>query len=292
MPILATPFADDGELDIKSLERLVEFQLWAGVDGLATMGMASEAFSVTATERLRVLRVIDKVKPAEMPLVVGIAATSNVAAVEQSLAAVEAGATALMALPPFMVKPSPNQIVDFFGQVAAASGVPVMIQDAPGATGVNMSVALLVQLSALDGVDLAKIEAPPTAPKVGETVNAVGDALRLLGGQNALFLLEEYDRGAVGTMPACEFTDRLRPILNDIAVDDEAATRAKFNRLLPLIRFGMQGPIAWAVHKHVLVERGVIASSTVRAPAVPLDQMSRKHLEWILQDLRLEGYDE
>jgi 2-keto-3-deoxy-L-arabinonate dehydratase len=59
---------------------------------------------------------------------------------------------------------------------------------------------------------------------------------------------------------------------------DAATANEQFTHLLPLLIFGLQSGIAWAVHKEVLVRRGVIASSRVRAPAAALDQSSQEGL--------------
>ncbi|MBM7791057.1 dihydrodipicolinate synthase family protein [Tenggerimyces flavus] len=289
VPILATPFDDSGALDTASLNRLVDFQLWCGVDGVATFGMASEGFALTTPERSAVLAVLAARVPSGMPIVAGVNATSTATAVEQARLAAESGATGLMVLPPYLVKPSPGQLVEFYGEVAAV-GLPVMVQDAPVATGVTMPVPMLVELSKLDGVTSVKVETQPTAPKVSAVVDAVEDDFAVLGGQNALFVLEEYARGAVGTMPACEFADALRLALVSFAADALAAARAEFARLLPLIRSGMQGPIAWAVHKHVLVQRGVIASDRVRLPAAPLSAADRRDIDTLLHDLALPEF--
>lgn len=112
VPILATPFDADGRLDPDSLARLVDFQLWCGVDGVATFGMASEGFALTTAERAEILRVVGARVPAGTPVVAGVNATSTVTAIEQAVLARDTGATALMVLPPFMVKPSPAQVVD------------------------------------------------------------------------------------------------------------------------------------------------------------------------------------
>jgi 4-hydroxy-tetrahydrodipicolinate synthase len=287
VPILATPFDETGALDVTSLRRLVEFQLAAGVDGVATFGMASEGFALTTPERSTVLATIAEVVGTQVPIVAGVNATSTHTAIEQALAARDGGAHALMVLPPYLVKAGAGQLTDFYGQVAARSGLPVMVQDAPNATGVAMPASLIVELSKLDGVTSVKVEAPPTAPKVAAVADAVDAGFAVLGGQNAFFVLEEYAAGAVGTMPACEFVDPLRQVLDLWAAGDQAAARAAFTRLLPLIRFGMQGPIAWAVHKEVLVRRGVIATAAVRSPAAPLDARSAQSLNDLLDDLRL-----
>ncbi|MBM0224222.1 MULTISPECIES: dihydrodipicolinate synthase family protein [Micromonospora] len=290
VPILATPFGPDGALDLPSLRRLTEFQLSSGVTGVAVFGMASEGFALTTDERTRILATVTDVVAGAVPIVAGVNGTSTVTAIEQADAAMAGGANALMVLPPFMVKPTPDQLLAFYGEVASAASVEVMVQDAPGATGVTMAPSLIAELGKLDGVTSVKVESPPTAPKVAAVVAARADeGFAVLGGQNAQFCLEEYARGAIGTMPACEFPDLLAPVLADWEAGRHAEARAAFTRLLPLILFGLQQGIAWAVHKEVLVRRGLIADATVRSPARPLDAAGRESLSAILADLELAG---
>ena len=288
MPILATPFDESGALDRASLRRLVEFQLASGVDGVAVFGMASEGFALTAAERRTILSDVVELVDGRVPVIAGVNGTSTATSIEQSLIAQEGGADALMVLPPFMVKPPAASLVDFYGEVAAATSLSVMVQDAPGVTGVAMAPALIAELARIDGVDSVKIEAPPTAPKVGAVVDAIGDAdFAVLGGQNAQFCLEEYARGAVGTMPACEFADLLAPVLELFITGRVDEARAGFRRILPLVLVGLQGGIAWAVHKEVLVARGIIDHATVRYPAARLDAGSRAAVDLVIEELDL-----
>lgn len=292
LPVLATPFDDAGQLDIESLRRLVRFQLACGADGLAVFGMASEGFALTTPERRAVLDTLHEEVGGRIPVIAGVNATSTVTAVEQAELAVKHGADVLMVLPPFMVRPTAAQLIDFYGEVAAATAAEVMVQDAPNVTGVAMNIAQLGDLCRLPGVTSVKIEAPPTASKVAATIRAVPATVSVLTGGNAFFLLEELRSGAAGTMPACELSDPLAEVLRLAGAGDWSAARAGFDRLLPLIRYGMLPGLAWAVHKEVLVRRGVIASARVRLPAQPLDAISNELLGEILNVLALPPYDE
>lgn len=287
VPILATPFQPDGSLDLPGLRRLTEFQLASGVDGVAVLGMASEAFALTAAERRLVTEEVARVVAGAVPVVAGVAATSAVTAVEQAAEAAATGATATMVLPPYMVPAAPVQLPEFYAAVAAA-GPEVMVQDAPGVTGVPMSPQQIAELARVPGVTSVKVEAPPTAPKVA-AVAALVDEPRfvVLGGQNAQFLLDELAAGAVGTMPACEIPDLLAPVLADWRGGRYDDARARFDRLLPLLVYGLQPGIAWAVHKEVLVRRGLIDHATVRMPARTVDARARAGLSAILDRLQL-----
>lgn len=292
VPILATPFRPNGELDPPSLRRLIEFQLASQVDGVAVFGMASEAFALTQADRQQVLATVTDVVAGQCPIVAGINCTSTATAIEQ-IHDIRGAAHTLMVLPPFMVKPTATQLVDFYGdvaRVATATDMQVMVQDAPGATGVTMAPTLVAELASIDGVTSVKVEAPPTAPKVAAVRAALVDGgTAILGGQNAQFVLEEYGRGAVGTMPACEFVDLLAPILAAWQDGQQEAARRRFAELLPLIVFGLQQGIAWAVHKEVLVARGIIEHSAVRSPAQNLDAAGRASLAAIVSALGLQA---
>ncbi|MFF9430586.1 dihydrodipicolinate synthase family protein [Streptomyces sp. NPDC014746] len=287
VPILATPFDDRGALDLFSLRSLVEFQLAAGADGLAVFGMASEGFALTAEERRVILREVRTVAGPGVPLIAGVNGTGTAVAVEQARLAADEGADQLMVLPPFLAKPNRQQVIDFYGALAGATEASVMVQDAPGVTGVTIDAASIGVLAGVPGITSVKVEAPPTPVKMAAVTAAAGPGLAVLGGLNAAALCEEYDNGSVGTMPACEFTDLLRPVFDDLAAGRRAAARASFTRLLPLIHLGMRPGQAWAVHKEVLRRRGVIASAAVRLPAQELDPLTSRALDEVLADLEL-----
>ncbi|MDF2561874.1 MAG: dihydrodipicolinate synthetase [Microbacterium sp.] len=278
IPVLATPFHDDGTLDAPSLARLVAFEERCGVDAVAVFGMASEGFTLTTDDRAEILATLRSVSP-DMHVVAGVSAPGVGPALEQLEAIADGGARTAMVMPPHMVKPSPAQVVDFFGMVADRAdslGVSVMVQDAPGATGLEMSADTLSKVCVSDAVVSVKIESPPTLVKF-EALWPVAEltGTLMIGGMNAQFVVDEYALGSVGTMPACEFSDLLVPVLDRLAAGDHARAREIYGRLLPLLVWGLQPGIAYAVHKEILVHRGIIESAAVRAPARPISDAMR-----------------
>ncbi len=292
IPILATPFDEQGSLDERSLNQLTTFQVEAGADGVAIFGMASEAFTLSTVERRDIARIVSRALTGTgLQLIAGIAATSIRGAIEQLASAADDGITTVMTMPPFMVKPNASQVFEFYaslGSAAVSRGVQVMVQDAPGTTGVTLDVDTLVAIADLPGVTSVKIEAPPTVPKIHSVTNRLtATEFAVLGGQNSQFVLEEYSSGAVGTMPACEFTDLLAPIVREWVGGDVSWARSAFARLLPLLVWGLQPGLAWSVHKEVLVARGLIAHATVRSPARELSPEGRSLLSALLREMEL-----
>src|SRR5699024_7662057 len=178
-----------------------------------------------------------------IPIVAGMIANVTHTA-EKLIRDVQAEDACLIVQQAILDKTHSTQLSEFYGEVARAaadSDTEVMVQDAPGATGVSMTPQLIGDLATLDNVTSVKVESPPTAPKVTAVRAALREpAFAILGGHNAQFVLDEYSRGAIGTMPACEFVDVLGPVLTAWQTGRTEEAWAGFARLLPLIVFGLQ----------------------------------------------------
>jgi 2-keto-3-deoxy-L-arabinonate dehydratase len=285
-PILATPFAATGEVDEQSLRELVRFQLAAKVDGIALFGNASEMYTLLDKEREMIAEiVVDEVK-GQVPLVFGSGHTGLEGAVQLSKWAQKAGADALMVLPPYMVKPDGKRMTEYFAAIAKAVDIPIMLQDAPIASGISIPVATMVQLSkTYDNITYVKVEAPPTTVKITDVIEQSEGRLTVFGGLNGMYYYEELCRGAVGIMPACEFPDACVQIYQLFKAGDREAARALFYRYMPFIRIGTVAGFAMSVHKEVLKAGGVIASAYVRNPNAPIDETLRQEVLDTLEGL-------
>lgn len=270
-PILPTPFTEDDVLDIESLKREVNFLLATGVSGIALFGNASEAFALTTAEKQQIAELVVKENNGRVPLVFGAGGTGIEPAVDSALWAQKMGADILMMMPPYMIKPDPQRIYDYYAAIAKAVSIPIMIQDAPGACGVAIPVDVIVRLvDEYDNIQYVKAEAPPTFVKAKKIIEATKGKATVFGGLNATFFYEELCSGIVGTMPAGEFPDVLIKVYNLYTEGKCVEARETFYRYLPFIRLGsVPGGMAMAVHKEVLVKGGIFTSSKVRNPYVP-----------------------
>src|SRR5215469_2219827 len=220
-PILNSTFHDDGTLDLESQIRLVHHLLESGAHGLGLFGNASEGYTLLDDERIRILRLVVKEVRGRVPLVVSSGHTGTDAAVLLSKEAEDLGADALMVLPPFYMKTDAEGILHYFGAISRAVRIPIMVQDAPLMTQVQMPAPLVARMSAeIEQVRYIKIEAPPTAPKVSAVVDAGGPIV--FGGLNGQFMIEEINRGARGVMPGSDMIPVYVEIWNRIKQGDQA----------------------------------------------------------------------
>jgi 2-keto-3-deoxy-L-arabinonate dehydratase len=279
-PILNTTFHDDGSLDLASQARLVEYLLEAGAHGLGLFGNASEGYTLNGSEREQILKLVCKEVNCRVPLVVSSGHTGTDGAVELSREAEGLGADALMVLPPYYLKTDADGLMYYFESIGKAVSIPIMVQDAPLMTQVAMPPALLARMGReIERVQYAKVEAPPTAPKVSAVVAAGG--ITVFGGLNGQFLIEEVQRGARGVMPGSDMIAMFVDIWNLLAGGELTEAWRIFTRTLPLIRFELQPGMGVAAMKHNLMAAGVIGSARVRHPTASLDAQSLKELEFL-----------
>ena len=270
-PILVTAFQDNGDIDFKSQLRLVDHLLEQAAHGIGTFGNASEGYALLPEERRKLLDAIVERVDGRVPVVAGIGATGTAAAIEACRMAEGQGASGVMVLPPFYVRPDESGLLRFYEAVSNAVGVPIMVQDAPLLSQVNMPAALLARMAdEIERVEYVKAEAPPTAPKI-TAVRDLNEGLTVFGGLNGQFLIEEYQRGARGTMPASDMTSLYVAIWDALESNRESAAWDTFRRALPLIRFELQPGVGVSAVKHSLQASGVIESACVRSPTRSLD---------------------
>ena len=165
--IAATPFADNGALDLGSLERLIGFYIDAGVHGITILGMMGEAHKLTADEARLVIRSTLRQVAGEVPVVVGVSSPGLATLAALTSDAMSAGAAAVMVAPPAGLA-TDEQIEGYLHQLCGAIGeeVPLVLQDYPQATGVHLSVALLDRL--VDDLPQIKILKHEDCPGLGK----------------------------------------------------------------------------------------------------------------------------
>ena len=288
--ITVTPFTDAGALDLPSTDRMVDFCLEAGVTGLTVLGIMGEATKLTAEEsRTYVKQVLARVA-GRVPVVVGASAAGFAPMKELTQSVMDLGASGVMIAPPPTVK-TDDQIVSYFDMVSETLGpdVPWVLQDHPVSTGVQMSASVVlriiknsptcVMLKHEDCPGLAKMSAYRAA-------SDKGDAKRisiLTGNGGGLFLPEELSRGADGAMTGFAYPEMMVDVVKAHSGGDVERAHDLFDAYLPLSRYEQQAGIGLAVRKHLLAQRGVIASAAIRKPGPKLSAADLADLDRLVK---------
>jgi 4-hydroxy-tetrahydrodipicolinate synthase len=291
--ITLTPFTEDGDVDLESIDSLAGLYLDSGVYGLTILGIMGEAHKLSDTERSMVVgRYIEAARD-RVPVVVGCSAVATKVTVERAREAEAAGAAAIMVAPPNNVK-NLDLVFEHYRRVAEAVSVPVVVQDEPVNTGVVMPAPFIARvINEIEGCRYVKLEEAPTTIKITNLIEKIEDPDKragIFGGLGGMYFYEELARGAVGIMTGFAYQEILVRTYELFSEGRGREAREYFFRYLPLVRFEAQlGVGGVGIRKEVFKMRGAISSSHVRFPAPSLDKETLRELEELVGLLGLAG---
>jgi len=239
LPAVLTPFAEGGEVDPGALARNAEWLIDNGAAGLVGTGTMGEAQSLTGPERRLVIETLVDVAGGRVTVTAGVSSETPARSIALAGDAAEAGAGALMLLPPLGYEGDAREIEAFYGAVAEATELPIMAYNNPKASGTDMRPDLIARLGAIDGVVAVK-ECSGDARRLAEILNATDELEVLVGGDD--WALEGFCAGAVGWVSGVvnvaprECVELFR-LCGEGRLDE---ARAVYARILPLARLDMR----------------------------------------------------
>lgn len=290
--IAVTPFTDAGEIDAESIDSVVEFYLEKGVTGITILGMMGESHKLSMDEsRLVMRRYLDRVA-GRVPVVVGVSNPGTDPLVSFSAEAMDAGAAGVMVAPVSTLR-TEEQIFGYFSSVLERLGdTPVVLQDYPFTTGVNISVDTLRRIfDRFGSVKMLKHEDWPGHAKLTRLRASAGRQVSILVGNGGLYLPQELARGASGAMTGFAYPEMLVEVCAQFAQGNAERGEDIFDMYLPLLRHEAQPVIGIALRKETLRRRGAIASAHVRHPGPRLTAEDHRELDRLIerQQRRLAG---
>ncbi len=283
--IVVTPFTESYEIDEASLRKEIRYCIEAGAHGLVGPANASEFATMSDDERKRWLDIVVSETSGQIPVIATTTSGHYLPAVALSQYAQRIGADGIMAMPPHILHPDAAGCYEYYKALSAGVDIPIFIQNYIGPVGTPMSNALVARMCReLPQVDYIKEETLPEPRQISATIAEAGEACKgVFGGQGGLHILDEFRRGSVGNMPACQSTEIHVAIWNKLEAGQEAEARRLFYGLLPLLNFERLHGVA--VYKEVLYRRGIFASRAIRAPGKFLDEQDRLEFEAIFAEI-------
>ena len=276
LPPVCTPLTESGDVDTGSLQRLLDFHLGAGVQGIFLLGTSSETTLLSDRQRATVIETGIKAVADRVPVIVGVLDTSTAAVIDHARTAEAFGADALVVTAPFYVSANQAEIMEHFRRVRAAVDLPILAYDIPVTVHSKLAKETVLQLAregTIVGIKDSSGDEGNLRSLTVEARDIRGFAI-FTGAERTADLSLSY--GASGIVPGLGNIDPgafVRLYSAAMAGDWEAARteQDRILRLLPLIQSGDQTRMSmfssvYGSFKSALMLMGVIATNVVAPP--------------------------
>lgn len=289
-PILATPFNEDGSIDLDSLDRLVGFMGDIGVEGITILGVLGESNRMLDEEREALIARTVAAARGRTRVIVGTSHPGTQATIGLCRMARDLGADAVMIAPSAEPVPNEGRVFDYFQKIAEAALLPIVAQDHPASTQVHMSVPLLLRLvTEIPAIACIKEEGLPTPVRVAALKQGMQQRrVSVLTGLGALYGYFDIMAGADGFNTGFAFPEVLMAIVRAARAGNSEECYRLYAKYLPLIVFEQQPGVA--VRKELLRMRGLLRSPHVRHPGASLAETAARQLREIVERV-LPGID-
>ena len=267
---------EDGGVDWKSLEKLVEWHIQQGTHSIVAVGTTGEASTLSMEEHIKVIQEVIRVANKRIPIIAGTGANSTREAIELTQAAKDVGADAALLVTPYYNKPTQEGLYQHYKAIAEAVEIPQILYNVPGRTGVDMQNETVVRLADVKNIVGIK-DATGDIPRGKALIDGLNGKIAVYSGDDAtaweLILL-----GAKGNISVtANVAPKQMSEVCEAALAGEQAKAQDLNQQianLHNILFCESNPIPvkWALH-----EMGYMGTG-IRLPLTPLAEQYREPL--------------
>ena len=282
---LVTPFARDGSIDERAVRQLARRQIDAGIDFLVPCGTTGESPTLSIDERVRVVELVVEAAEGKVPVLAGAGGYDTREVIESALRMKRAGADGILSVTPYYNRPTQEGLFQHYSAIAGEVGLPIVVYNVPGRTGVNVEVSTVARLASIPNIVGVK-EASGNVTQMCEICRAVPADFLVLSGDDALTLpLMAVGGHGIISVASNEIPSEMVEMVQHAERNDFAAARAVHARILPLmsINFVESNPIPV---KSAMAAMGLLEES-YRLPMVPPRPESKEKILGVLKALGL-----
>lgn len=278
---LITPFYK-GQIDIESLEKIIENQLAGGVAGFIVNGTTAESPTLSTVERMMLLEVVKNKAKGRARVIFGSGTNNTETTIAASRAAEQAGVDGLLVVVPYYNKPPQQGLYEHFSKVANSVNVPIMLYNVPGRTVTSLSVDTITRLSKIKNIQAIK-EATGNMDFGQQILNAVPGEFVVSSGDDET-CLDLRGLGGRGVISVCSHI-LPRWMSKWFHGPSTTSDREEFLKVKPMISdlYITSNPIPVKYAMHAL---GLTKSDEVRLPLCTLDQEQKKYMDQQLENYR------
>ncbi|MBQ2915674.1 MAG: 4-hydroxy-tetrahydrodipicolinate synthase [Clostridia bacterium] len=271
---LVTPFLEDGTVNYKKLEELIEYQIANSTDAIVACGTTGEASTLTDEEHKEVIRFTVEKVAGRIPVIAGTGSNDTAYSLELSQFAKEVGADAHLQVTPYYNKTTQKGLIKHFEYVADRVDLPMILYNVPGRTGMNILPETYGELCKHPNIVAAK-EANGDVAALVKTMDICGDELDIYSGDDGL-IVPMMSLGAKGVISVLsnirpKETHEICQLFMDGKIAESAKMQKAYNNLINAL-FIETNPIPVKTALNVL-------GFEVGECRLPLCEMSEANLE-------------
>ncbi len=283
MVAIVTPF-QNGKVDYRTLEELVDFHLESGTDGIVPVGTTGESPTLTPDEHKKVIECVVKTVNGKIPVIAGTGSNSTAEAIELTEHARRIGADASLQVTPYYNKPTQEGFYQHFKMVAQEVNLPVVLYNIPGRCGAGMTAETVIRLSHIENIVAVK-EATGSLD-IASTI-AGGCDLNILSGDDSLTL----PLASIGAKGVISVVANIVPAdvkaMTDLILQGDLVSARKWHHKL----FAMSKNLLSMSTNPIPIKAAMamldMAPDELRLPMTPLSDAKKILLKKILKDYGL-----
>ncbi|MEI8145025.1 MAG: 4-hydroxy-tetrahydrodipicolinate synthase [Alphaproteobacteria bacterium] len=283
--VLVTPFTADGRaVDLKALQRLVDFQIAEGIHGLIPLGSTGEFLSLTREERTAVVETTVKAAAGRVPVLIGTGSEWTPDVVAYSREAEALGADGVMIIPPYYSVPTEDELYHHYKTVADAISIPIMVYNNPATANVDLVPETVARLAQIPNCCYIK-ESTLEVTRVRDIIRLCGDRMTVFAG---VLGYESFWLGAEGWVAVCSnVAPKLSAAMFEAAADNKDMDKALaiYKQLMPILPW-VGGPKYVSGTKAAFEMMG-FSMGPPRPPRLPLPDKDRPALRQVLATMGL-----
>jgi len=289
LPVVHMPYEEDLSIDYATLEREIDYLFDAGAHGFC-LALVSDLLRLTAEERLELPAKLVEFARDHGPVIISVGAESTVQARRFARAAEDAGAAAVMAIPPLSQALSESELQAYFEGLLEEIDIPLLIQDASSYVGRAMSVDFQARMFQQHGERiLFKPEAEPLGPCISALRDQTQGRAGIFEGSGGILLVDSYRRGIRGTIPGVELLDGVVPLWRALEAGDDQRAYELYFPICAVIALQLQGGLDGfiTIERYLMHKRGLFQNQVHRGPlGYILDDETRAEIDRLFAILR------
>lgn len=254
---LITPFNEDGSIDWGALKELVDFQVAAGVAGIAPMGTTGESPTIIHEDHLKIIEFVAKQAAGKCQIVAGTGSNSTTEALHMTKIAADYGVDATLQVAPYYNKPSMEGFYRHFMTIADSVDLPMVVYNIPGRTGKNIDNATMLRLAKHPNIQAVK-EASGDVNQMMNLIAAKPDTFTVLSGDDNLgYLLIAMGGKGIVSVASNLYPKEMNALCNAALAGKMEEAKKLHYKMLPFFRaeFADTNPVPI---KYAMAKAGMI----------------------------------